>query len=92
MGTVINGGWWPDSDSRYKEGWTMSVSLGLNQPSEPPSTKSLVKSVPKSSQQRQPEIVDELADGAYRVAKFKHQNAEFKRRDAEASKKASKKD
>lgn len=32
MGTVTNKGWWPDSDSRYKEDWTMSVSLGLNEP------------------------------------------------------------
>ena len=92
MGTVIDGGWWPDSDSRYKEGWTMSVSLGLNQPSEPPLKKSLAKNAPKSSRQRQPEIVDELADGAYRVAKFKHQNAELRRLSKEASKKASKKD
>ena len=86
MGTVINKGWWPDSDSRYKEGWTMSVSLGLNQPSEPPLKKSLAKSVPKNSQQYQEE------DGAYRVAKFKHQNAELRRLSREASKKANKKD
>ena len=27
MGTVICKGWWPDSDSRYKEGWTVAIRL-----------------------------------------------------------------
>ena len=27
MGTVIYKGWWKDDDPRYKEGWTMSISI-----------------------------------------------------------------
>ena len=39
MGKVINNGWYKDSDPFYKEGWTMSVSLGLKPPSKGQSTK-----------------------------------------------------
>ena len=39
MGKVINKGWKKDSDPFYREGWTLSVTLGLKEPSEKKSRK-----------------------------------------------------
>mgnify|MGYP006287612659 CR=1 FL=1 len=39
MGKVIDKGWWPESDPRYQEGWTMSVSLGIKPQSGKPAEK-----------------------------------------------------
>ena len=56
MGTVIDKGWKKDSDPFYKEGWTLSVSLGLKEPSEKKSGKSAasiaLKAAPKKTRRK----------------------------------------
>ena len=39
MGKLIDRGWYKESDPFYTEGWTMSVSLGMEPPSKERSTK-----------------------------------------------------
>ena len=56
MGTLIDKGWKKDSDPFYKEGWTLSVSLGLKEPSEKKSGKSpdpiVLKAAPKKTRRK----------------------------------------
>ncbi len=41
MGKLIDKGWYKETDPFYREGWTLSVSLGLEPPSKDPSKKSV---------------------------------------------------
>lgn len=56
MGKLIDKGWKKDSDPFYREGWTLSVSLGLKEPSEKKSRKGpdpiALKAAPKKPQRK----------------------------------------
>ena len=56
MGKLIDKGWKKDSDPFYREGWTLSVSLGLKEPSEKKSRKGpdpiALKAAPKKTRRK----------------------------------------
>ena len=54
MGKVINKGWKKDSDPFYREGWTLSVTLGMKLPSnakDPQATASSANPAPEGALQ-----------------------------------------
>ena len=55
MGKVIREGLWKDSDPRWQQGWTIAVSLGLNEqvkPEQPPEQKAATSTAQNSKESK----------------------------------------